>query len=118
MCVQVLKLSMGSNNKAKAVLAIYHNFLASKNVTLCCSEIEQYCTEAVEAPCEKFDILMWCRVNKSKFLVLAEIARDVLAIPLTSIAFELAFSTEGRIIDPFRSSLAPKTMEALICCQN
>jgi hypothetical protein len=74
--------------------------------------------EAVEKPSEKFDILMWWRVNKSKFPVLAEIARDVLAIPLTSVASESAFSTGGRIIDPFRSSLAPKTVEALICCQN
>jgi hypothetical protein len=110
--------STGSNNKAKAALAIYHNFLASKNVTLCHSEIEQYCMKAVEKPSEKFDILMWWRVNKSKFLVLAEIAMDVLAIPLTSVASESAFSIGGCIIDPFRSSLASKTVEALICCQN
>jgi hypothetical protein len=110
--------STGSNNKAKAALAIYHNFLASKRVELCRSEIEQYCMEAVEKPSEKFDILMWWRVNKSKFPVHAEIARDVLAIPLTSVASESAFSTRGRIIDPFRSSLAPKIVEALICCQN
>jgi hypothetical protein len=110
--------SVGSNKRAKAALALYHNFRASKNVMLCRSEMEQYCTEEVESPCEKFDILMWWRVNKTKFLVLAEIARDVLAIPLTFVAFELAFSTESRIIDPFRSSLAPKTVEALICYQN
>jgi hypothetical protein len=39
--------STGSNNKAKAALAIYHNFLASKNVALRRLEIEQYCMEAV-----------------------------------------------------------------------
>jgi hypothetical protein len=61
---------------------------------------------------------MWWKVNKTKFPVLAEIAQDILAIPLTSIAFESVFSTGGCIIDPFRSSLAPKTVEALICCQN
>ena len=85
---------------------------------LCRSKIEQYCTEEVESPCEKFDILMWWRVNKSKFPILAKIAQDVLAIPLTSVAFESAFSTGGRIIDPFQSSLASKIVEALICCQN
>jgi hypothetical protein len=56
--------------------------------------------------------------NTSKFPVHAEIARDVLAIPLISVASESAFSTGGRIIDRFRSSLASKTVEALICCQN
>ena len=57
--------SVGSNKRAKAVLAIYHNFRASKNVMLCRTKIEQYCTEEVESPCETFDILMWWRVNKS-----------------------------------------------------
>jgi hypothetical protein len=44
--------SVGSNKKAKAALAIYHNFRVSKNVMLYHSEIEQYCTEEVESPCE------------------------------------------------------------------
>jgi hypothetical protein len=41
-----------------------------------------------------------------------------LAIPLTTVASESAFSTGGHIIDCFRSSSAPKTVEALICTQN
>jgi hypothetical protein len=54
----------------------------------------------------------------TKFPIFVKIARDVLAISLTSVASESAFSTGGRIIDHFRSSLALKTVEALICCQN
>jgi hypothetical protein len=108
--------SVGSNKKD--VLAIYHSFRASKNVMLCRIEIEQYCTEEVESPSKIFDILMWWKVNKSKFPILAEIVCDVLAIPLTSVPSELAFSTGAHIIDHFRSSLDPKTVEALICCQN
>jgi hypothetical protein len=42
----------------------------------------------------------------------------VLAIPINAVASELAFSTGGRVLDPFRSSLAPKTIEALVCAQN
>ena len=41
-----------------------------------------------------------------------------MAIPVSTVAFELAFSTRGRVLDPFRSSLAPKTVEALICAQD
>ncbi|KAK6137046.1 hypothetical protein DH2020_029210 [Rehmannia glutinosa] len=45
-------------------------------------------------------------------------AKDVLAIPVSTIASESAFSTSGRVIDPFRSSLSPKMVEALICSQD
>ncbi|XP_062153877.1 uncharacterized protein LOC133862044 [Alnus glutinosa] len=57
--------------------------------------------------------LRYKMVNSTKFPILAEIARDVLAIPITTVASDSAFSTGGRVIDPYRSSLAPKTVEAL-----
>ena len=41
-----------------------------------------------------------------------------MAIRMSTIALESAFSTGGHVLDPFRSSLAPKTVEALICAQN
>ena len=45
-------------------------------------------------------------------------ARDVLAIPVSTVASESAFSTEERVLDPFRSSLTPKLVEYLICTQD
>jgi hAT family protein len=45
-------------------------------------------------------------------------ARDVLAIPVSSVASESAFSTGGRVLDQFRTSLTPRMVEALICCQD
>ena len=46
-----------------------------------------------------------------------KIARDVLAIPVTTVASESVFSTSGRIISPHRSRLAPSMVEALMCMQ-
>uniref|UniRef100_A0A803Q669 BED-type domain-containing protein n=1 Tax=Cannabis sativa TaxID=3483 RepID=A0A803Q669_CANSA len=56
--------------------------------------------------------------NSSKYPIVSHIARDVLVVQMSSVASESAFSTGGRILDPFRSSLSPKTVEALICSKN
>ena len=45
-------------------------------------------------------------------------ARDILAIPISTVSFESAFSTSRRILDAFKSSLSPKTVETLVCSQN
>ncbi|KAH0678916.1 hypothetical protein KY284_020001 [Solanum tuberosum] len=54
----------------------------------------------------------------SKNLFVIYLARDVLTIPMSSVASECAFSTGGRILDPFRSSLTPKCVQCLICVQD
>ena len=45
-------------------------------------------------------------------------ARDILAILVSIIPFESAFSRGGRILDSFPSSQSPTNVEALICVQN
>jgi hypothetical protein len=37
---------------------------------------------------------------------------------MTSIASESAFSTSGRMLGDYQSSMKPKTFEALVCCQD
>jgi hypothetical protein len=46
------------------------------------------------------------------------IARDIFAIPVTTIASESAFSTSGRVLSDHQSRLTPKTLEVLMCAQN
>jgi len=45
-------------------------------------------------------------------------ARDLLTMPLSAVASEYAFSVGGRVLDAFRSSLKPKTVEAVICLRD
>lgn len=83
------------------------------------SEVEIYFLEQSEDSHNlHFDILGWWRNNCTKYPILSLIAKDLLAIPISTVASESAFSTGGRILDPFRSSLTPKMVEALICTQN
>uniref|UniRef100_A0A3Q7HQR6 HAT C-terminal dimerisation domain-containing protein n=1 Tax=Solanum lycopersicum TaxID=4081 RepID=A0A3Q7HQR6_SOLLC len=71
-------------------------------------ELDKYLFEDQEPESGDFDILSWWKVNSPRFPVLSQLARDVLAIPMSSVASKCAFSTGSRILDPFRSSLTPK----------
>ncbi|KAE8661495.1 Detected protein of unknown function [Hibiscus syriacus] len=82
------------------------------------SELDKYLGEAVENYDDEFDILSWWKVNSPRFPVLSNMAKDVLAIPLSTVASESAFSTGGRVLDQFRSSLTPKMVQALVCTQD
>ncbi|KAK8916019.1 hypothetical protein KSP39_PZI023387 [Platanthera zijinensis] len=84
------------------------------------SELEMYLTETriKKVVGESFDILNWWKTNSTRFPVMSLMARDVLAIPVTIVASESAFSTGGRVLDQFRSSLSPKVVEGLICAQD
>ncbi|CAA0830409.1 Unknown protein [Striga hermonthica] len=62
-----------------------------------------------------FDILQWWKNADSRYPVLSSLAKDIFAIQVSTVASESAFSTGGRVIDSFRSSLTPKSVEALIC---
>ncbi|KAK3228849.1 hypothetical protein Dsin_000730 [Dipteronia sinensis] len=83
------------------------------------NEVERYLIEFDECiDDENFDLLNWWNVNSSKYKILSQIAKDVFAIPVSTVASESAFSTGGRVLDPFRSSLTPKMVEILVCLQN
>lgn len=57
-------------------------------------------------------------MSLSKYHILTQMARDVLASQVSTVTYESSFSTGRRVLDSFQSSLNPVMVQALICYQN
>ncbi|KAJ1701202.1 hypothetical protein LUZ63_000981 [Rhynchospora breviuscula] len=81
------------------------------------SDLEVYLEEPPFVPegGRPFDVLVWWCQNCSKFPILSKLAKDVLCIPVTTVASESAFSAGGRVLDDYRSSLSKDMVELLVC---
>ncbi|XP_058202990.1 zinc finger BED domain-containing protein DAYSLEEPER-like [Rhododendron vialii] len=109
-----VKMHIGNHKSLKSQFKVHmqkETKVASK------LELEKYLAEASEDDSDNFDVLSWWKLNSSKYPIVSQMVQDVLAIPVSTVAYESAFSMSGRVIDPYRSSLSPKTVEALICTQ-
>jgi hAT family C-terminal dimerisation region len=84
------------------------------------SEIDDYLADALDDASldDDFDILAWWKLKASKYHVLARLTRDILAVPISTVASESTFSTSGRTLNPVRNSLNNESIEALICGQD
>ncbi|GFY84701.1 hypothetical protein Acr_03g0014750 [Actinidia rufa] len=63
------------------------------------TDADKYMEELCEKVTSNFDIWNWWKVNSSKYKVILEVARDVLAILMSTISSEAAFSMGGRVMD-------------------
>ncbi|KAK1382188.1 hypothetical protein POM88_019923 [Heracleum sosnowskyi] len=114
-------LPQESGGKETHKRKMLENYLQHKQlfVTEKKNDLERYLAEEPVNPmASSFNILDWWKDNSVKYKNLSKMARDVLAIPVSTVASESAFSTSGRILDSFRSSLSPKMLEALVCTQS
>ena len=107
------------------------------------TELTRYLNEPRIRFTSDFDILDWWKLNAPRFPIVARMAKgnllhfmiflyvlcyyfftslyyflDILAIQITTVASESAFSTGGRVLDPYRTNLSYAVVEALICTQD
>ncbi|KAJ4745940.1 Zinc finger BED domain-containing protein DAYSLEEPER [Rhynchospora pubera] len=84
------------------------------------SELEEYLTDALDENSldVEFDILSWWKLKAAKYPILSRLTRDILAVPISTVASESTFSNSGRTLSPIRSSLNDESIEALICAQD
>ncbi|KAL4592155.1 hypothetical protein LXL04_005141 [Taraxacum kok-saghyz] len=67
---------------------------------------------------EDLDVLSFWKAHQYRYPELASMARDILSIPVSTVASESAFSNGGRVLDQYRSSLNHDIVEALICSKD
>ncbi|KAL0300269.1 UNVERIFIED_CONTAM: putative AC transposase [Sesamum angustifolium] len=83
------------------------------------TELDSYLNEEIETgESPSFSISEWWKLHTPRFPILARLAQDVLAMLISTVASESAFSTGDRVIDDFRASLTLKMAQVLICCQD
>ena len=108
--------TIGCSDPYVLVNSRYERFLEAEKSIGCSNEIENYLAENCESRRDvKFEILGWWKANSDRYQVLSKMARDVLAVPFSTVAFESAFNNEGCILDLFRSSRSPLMVQNLVC---
>ena len=67
---------------------------------------------------EDFDVLNYWKTNEKRVPTLSIMTRDVLSIPITTVASKSAFSIGGRVLTKYRSLTFPNHVQMLICTKN
>ena len=109
-----------SSMKAPAIMNIFNDIVAKQSPAAARlqGEIDMYLTDGLVPYTEVFSVLDWWKVAGTRYPTLRKVARDIFAIPVTTVASESAFSTSGRILSEHRSRLTPNMVEVLMCSQN
>ncbi|WVZ73453.1 hypothetical protein U9M48_021756 [Paspalum notatum var. saurae] len=83
------------------------------------SKLDRYLEdELIPIGIENFQILDWWKVAGTRYPTLRKVARDIFAVPVSTVASKSAFSTSRRVLNEHRSRLTPDILEALMCSQN
>ncbi|GJR91920.1 zinc finger BED domain-containing protein RICESLEEPER 2-like protein, partial [Tanacetum coccineum] len=99
-------------------LAEFKTFQSQYKQPIQKSQLDQYLDEPKLDKNQKIDILQFWKENQVRYPELALMARDILSIPITTVASESTFSIGGRIIRKYRSSLSSENAEALLCTRD
>ncbi|KAL2922328.1 putative AC transposase, partial [Bienertia sinuspersici] len=98
--------------KAKRILKNFNPHSCSSRTAK--SDVDSHLNLPFVVDHDGFDILEYWKAQSVSYPTLALMARDILAISITSVTSESAVSAGGRILNKLRSSLLPKNVEILV----
>nr|GMD96902.1 zinc finger BED domain-containing protein RICESLEEPER 2-like [Ipomoea batatas] len=88
------------------------------------NKLKQVLTIILEQPCyemkfyQDLDVLNYWKGRVQGYPILSCMARDLLAIPITTVTSESAFSIGARVLTKYRSCLLPEKVQTLIYTRN
>ncbi|XP_042972759.1 zinc finger BED domain-containing protein RICESLEEPER 2-like [Carya illinoinensis] len=82
------------------------------------SQLDLYLDEARADRNAKIDIFSFWKGNEFRYPDFSYMARDILSVSVSTVAFESTFNVGGRIIDQFRSALKSDIVEVLVCTRD
>lgn len=80
------------------------------------NELTSYCLARRED--EDIDVMEYWKKNASAYPTLTMMARDIFAVPVSTVPSESCFSSANRILSDKRSKLGPKVFEHLVCLKD
>ena len=93
--IEVDSLEGENGEQVKSLQSQFLKHLEERESVDSKSEVDMYFDEGVAKDGPNFDILAWWKLNGCRYPTLALVARDVLAIPVSTVASESAFITGG-----------------------
>jgi hypothetical protein len=111
----VLPLSGAGNRWGR----IFDCSSSTPSTTSAVSELTAYLdSDPVTWADPNFDILLWWREHKLTYPILSIMARDIMAVPVSTVSSESCFSLTGRILEDRRRRLLPEHVEMLTCIKD
>ncbi|XP_075501873.1 zinc finger BED domain-containing protein RICESLEEPER 1-like isoform X1 [Primulina tabacum] len=112
-------LPLNSNSGYMDVLKEFDTFQRTElNDRAQKSQLDLYLDEPKIDRSSNCDVLAFWKAYQFRYPELAQMARDILSVPISTVASESSFSTGGRILDQYRSAMKPDVVEALVCCRD
>jgi len=85
--------------------------ISSPSESTASDELEAYMREKSQPDA---DPLQWWKTNQARYPTIAHVARQVLAIPATSVPSERVFSKTGRLVTKLRNRISRKLVDQVI----